>query len=101
VHNLLDNAVAWGGGRPIDVRLRGGELTVRDRGPGFDPGELGQVFDRFFRGAHARDRPGSGLGLSIVRQVAESHGGTVSADTAEGGGAQVVLRLPLAAGARG
>ncbi len=99
VHNLLDNAVAWGGGRPIDVRLRDGELIVRDRGPGFDPEEVGQVFDRFFRGAHARDRPGSGLGLSIVRQVAESHGGTVAASNAEGGGAQVVLRLPLAAAA--
>jgi two-component system sensor histidine kinase MprB len=52
------------------------------------------VFDRFFRGAHARLRPGSGLGLSIVRQVAEAHAGTVAARNAEGGGAEVVLRLP-------
>jgi len=94
LHNLLDNAVTWGGGRPVDVRLRPGELVVRDRGPGFAPDEVGQVFDRFFRGAHARDRPGSGLGLSIVRQVAESHGGTVEARNADGGGAEVVLRLP-------
>ncbi len=94
LHNLLDNAVAWGAGRPIDVRLRPGELVVRDRGPGFEPDEVGQVFDRFFRGAHARDRPGSGLGLSIVRQVAEAHGGTVEARNADGGGAEVILRLP-------
>ncbi len=101
LHNLLDNAVTWGGGRPIDVRLGGGELVVRDRGPGFAPGEVGQVFDRFFRGALARDRPGSGLGLSIVRQVAESHGGSVEARNADGGGAEVILRLPEPAPAGG
>jgi two-component system sensor histidine kinase MprB len=94
VHNLLDNAVAWGGGRPIDVGLAGGALRVRDRGPGFAPQELPHVFDRFFRGAHARDRPGSGLGLSIVRQVAESHGGAAEAANAPDGGAELLLRLP-------
>ena len=95
VNNLLDNAVKWNGtGRPIEVRLREGELTVRDHGPGFAPGELEHVFDRFFRGARARDKAGSGLGLAIVRQIAEAHGGTAGAANAEGGGALLSLRLP-------
>jgi two-component system sensor histidine kinase MprB len=96
VNNLLDNAVKWNAsGRPIDVRLRpDGELTVRDRGPGFAPDELGHVFDRFFRGAESRERSGSGLGLAIVRQVAETHGGAVEAHNAPDGGAVLTLRLP-------
>jgi two-component system sensor histidine kinase MprB len=96
VNNLLDNAVRFSPpGAPVEIRLRDGRLTVRDRGPGFDPGELDHVFDRFFRGARARDRSGSGLGLAIVRQVAESHGGSVSAANATDGGAVVTLTLPL------
>jgi two-component system sensor histidine kinase MprB len=96
VNNLLDNAVRFSPpGAPVEIRLREGRLTVRDRGPGFEPGELDHVFDRFFRGAHARERSGSGLGLAIVRQVAESHGGSVSAANAPGGGALVTLTLPL------
>jgi two-component system sensor histidine kinase MprB len=76
------------------VRLVDGALTVRDRGPGFDPAELPNVFDRFFRGAGARERNGFGLGLAIVRQVADSHDGSVEAGNADGGGAVVTLRLP-------
>jgi two-component system sensor histidine kinase MprB len=93
VNNLLDNAVKFNAaGRPIDVRLTGGRLTVRDRGPGFGDDELEHVFDRFFRGAHTRARSGSGLGLAIVRQVAETHGGAVHA----AGGAMLTLELPVA-----
>jgi two-component system, OmpR family, sensor histidine kinase MprB len=95
VNNLLDNATTWGTpGTAIDVRLADGALAVRDRGPGFDPDELPKVFDRFFRGAGARERSGFGLGLAIVRQVADSHGGSVEATNADRGGATVVLRLP-------
>jgi K+-sensing histidine kinase KdpD len=54
------------------------------------------VFDRFFRGANARDRQGSGLGLAIVRQVAVQHGGSVSASNAPDGGAIFALHLPAA-----
>ena len=71
-----------------------GELTVRDRGPGIAPADLPYVFDRFYRAASARGVPGSGLGLSIVRQVAESHGGTARAESAPGGGTLIRLRLP-------
>ena len=97
INNLLDNAAKWNEpGRPIDVRMRDAELVIRDRGPGFDPAELPHVFDRFFRGGRSRERAGSGLGLAIVRQVAESHSGTVFAANAPDGGAVLTLRLPLA-----
>jgi two-component system sensor histidine kinase MprB len=94
--NLLDNAAKWSSRTGlVEVSLRGGELTVRDHGPGIDPGDLPFVFDRFYRSTSARGLPGSGLGLAIVRQVAESHGGRVTAETAEEGGARFCLRLPV------
>jgi two-component system sensor histidine kinase MprB len=96
VANLLDNAAKWSPpGAAVEVRLRGGELTVRDHGPGIAAADRPRVFDRFFRSDDARGRPGSGLGLAIVRAVAESHGGAVSAEQAEGGGTLLRLRLPL------
>jgi two-component system, OmpR family, sensor histidine kinase MprB len=97
VNNLLDNAVKFAGtAAPIEVRLAGGELAIRDHGPGIDPDELPHVFDRFFRGARSRSLPGSGLGLAIVRQVVERHAGSVSAAPAPGGGTIVRLWIPLA-----
>jgi len=93
VSNLLDNAAKHGDGR-VEVVLSGGELTVRDHGPGIAPEDLPFVFDRFYRAAEARGRPGSGLGLAIVRQAAEAHGGAVHAGAAPGGGAQLTLTLP-------
>ena len=67
VDNLLDNAAKYGGeGSVVDVALRGGELSVRDHGPGIPAADRPHVFDRFYRGATARGRPGSGLGLAIV-----------------------------------
>jgi two-component system sensor histidine kinase MprB len=96
VRNLLDNAAKFGPpGGPVEVRLQAGELTVRDHGPGIPPGDLPRVFDRFYRAASARGVPGSGLGLSIVRQVAAGHGGTVRAEQAAGGGTLVRFRLPV------
>ncbi len=67
---------------------------MRDHGPGISEADVPHVFDRFYRGAEARGRPGSGLGLAIVRQVAEQHGGRVSAQSAPGGGTVMRLRLP-------
>jgi two-component system, OmpR family, sensor histidine kinase MprB len=94
VANLLDNALKWSPpGEPVDVRVRDGVITVRDRGPGFAAEDLPHVFDRFYRAPSARGLPGSGLGLAIVRQAAEAHGGTVRAENAEGGGARLTLSL--------
>jgi two-component system sensor histidine kinase MprB len=95
VTNLLDNAAKWSpAGGSVEVVLRDGALTVRDHGPGIAPEDLPRVFDRFYRAAAARGRAGSGLGLAIVRQVAEGHAGTVSAEAAPGGGALLRLALP-------
>jgi two-component system sensor histidine kinase MprB len=94
IRNLLDNAVKWcPPDQPIEVRVADGEVVVRDHGPGIGDEDLPHVFDRFYRASSARGLPGSGLGLAIVRQVAEAHGGSVSAERADGGGARLRLRL--------
>ena len=94
IANLLENAVKWSpeGGK-VDVELEGGELLVRDHGPGIDPEDLDRVFDRFYRAPAARSVPGSGLGLAIVRQVVDEHGGSVSAENAPDGGARFRVRF--------
>jgi two-component system, OmpR family, sensor histidine kinase MprB len=90
VGNLLENAAKFDDGdTPIDVHVRDGRVTVLDRGPGIDAGDADRVFDRFYRAGAARGLPGSGLGLSIVQDVAQTHGGTVFAGTRPGGGAAV------------
>jgi two-component system sensor histidine kinase MprB len=98
--NLLDNAVKHGPPEgPVGVRVCANgnglaEVIVDDRGPGIPPEERAHAFDRFWRSDEARGLPGSGLGLAIVRHVAETHGGSVSAGEAPGGGARMCLRLP-------
>jgi len=99
VWNLLENAGKWSGdGGSVEISLVGGELEVRDHGPGFADEDRPLVFDRFYRSDAARAMPGAGLGLAIVREVAEAHGGTVEAENAQGGGA--LLRLSLNGAAR-
>jgi two-component system, OmpR family, sensor histidine kinase MprB len=94
VANLLDNAAKWSPqDEPIDVIVRDGEVVVRDRGPGIPLEDVDRIFDRFYRSPSARGLPGSGLGLAIVRQIAERHGGRVTAERPGNGGA--LLRLTL------
>jgi two-component system sensor histidine kinase MprB len=100
VLNLLDNAAKWsppGGLVRLQLRPVGdgsAVLQVADAGPGIADADLPHVFDRFYRSAHARTMPGSGLGLAIVKQVAERHGGSVSAGRAPEGGALLTIHLP-------
>jgi two-component system, OmpR family, sensor histidine kinase MprB len=97
VANLLDNAAKFADGTAprVEVRLTAaGVLTVRDHGPGVPAAAIPHVFDRFYRADQARALPGSGLGLAIVRQVAGSHGGSVTLANAESGGAVATLTLP-------
>lgn len=95
VINLLDNAIKFSPPEgSVDIDLDGGELTVRDHGPGIAPEELSHVFERFWRSTSARSLPGSGLGLSIVARTVQQAGGAVALRPAPGGGTAAVLRLP-------
>ena len=95
VTNLLDNAAKWSPPLGmVTVRLTAGDLVVADEGHGIADEDLPHVFDRFYRSSDARTMPGSGLGLSIVRQVAERHGGSVRVARAPSGGAAFHLLLP-------
>jgi two-component system, OmpR family, sensor histidine kinase MprB len=94
IWNLVENAAKWSdGGGSVDLEISGGEITVRDHGPGVPEADRPFIFDRFYRSDAARSQPGSGLGLAIVRQIAESHGGRVDVENAEGGGARFRLVL--------
>jgi two-component system, OmpR family, sensor histidine kinase MprB len=97
VHNLIDNACKFSDpATPVDVEVTGTVVEVRDRGAGVTAAEAELVFDRFYRAAAARSQPGSGLGLSIVRQIAQMHGGTVELLARDGGGTIARLTLPAA-----
>ncbi|GAB2670518.1 HAMP domain-containing sensor histidine kinase [Gordonia jinhuaensis] len=100
VLNILDNAAKWSPpGSPVRVTLQqvdplNAELVVEDAGPGIPPDERDLVFERFYRSTASRSMPGSGLGLAIVRQVVVKHGGSVSAEASQLGGALLRIRMP-------
>ena len=98
-HNLLDNAVKYAPpGAQIQVALKVGdhgvEVSVRDTGPGFLTDELGDLPKRFARGANTQSIVGSGLGLTIAKEVIEAHGGALHISNNPGGGACVSLLFP-------
>lgn len=98
--NLVENACKFDtSGGPIDVDVtRAGEtvaVRVSDRGPGVPTDQFEKIFDRFHRTDATRSMPGSGLGLSIVRDVVAAHGGSVTAANRPGGGAVIGFDLPL------
>lgn len=92
VANLLDNAAKWTpAGGAVVVALDDEALTVADDGPGIDPADLPRVFERFYRAPAARGMPGAGLGLAIVRKVADAHGWQATASNAGDRGARFGL----------
>jgi two-component system sensor histidine kinase QseC len=96
LENLVSNALVHGppGGKvSIALRRRGSvaELSVRDEGPGPGPHHSARVFERFWRAPEASDRPGSGLGLSIVSAIVDRHGGQISVH-----GSTFTVSLPIA-----
>jgi signal transduction histidine kinase len=103
--NLIENATTHGGGLDTLVLRRvDGAMVFEalDRGPGFLPGEQARVFESFYQrpGAAPREKGALGLGLTLVKRIAEAHGGRAFAKNREGGGASVGMELPVK-GARG
>lgn len=99
VTNLLTNAIKFtpaGGRTRLEVAPAGrmARLTLTDTGLGISPEELRHVFDRFWRGAVARDTPGSGIGLAVVAELVRVHRGTIHAASKPGGGSTFELLLP-------
>jgi two-component system sensor histidine kinase MprB len=93
IGNLVDNAIKWSPpGGQVRVVVAAGEVAVSDEGPGIPAADLPFVFDRFYRSPTARALPGSGLGLAIVRQIAETHGGRITAEPLPHG---LCMRLSL------
>ena len=96
--NLVDNALKYGQRAEIAVADGPARLTliVRDHGPGIPAAELEKVFEPFYRleGSRSRDTGGSGLGLSIARNIARAHGGELTLRNHPQGGLEAVLELP-------
>jgi signal transduction histidine kinase len=96
--NLLDNAVKYGAGQAVRVRLfSSGKavcLEVADEGPGIAPEDIEHLFVPFYRGKSARHLQGSGVGLSLVKSIADKYGGSVRVESQPGDGATAWLTLP-------
>ncbi len=93
IRNLVDNAVKYAPEGPIQIRAEHGRIAVHDAGLGIAAEERAFVFDRFYRSPRARERTGNGIGLAIVQQVAEAHGGSTWVATSPLGGAEVGLEI--------
>lgn len=102
LRNLLINAAKHAPGSNVTLRVQADgagtlEIAVEDGGPGFEPADVPHLFEPFYRGGRAKDDQvqGSGLGLSLVKKIAEAHGGKVEAANRAEGGAMVRMLLPL------
>ncbi len=98
--NLVDNARKYSTGVRIEAHERQHGsipeviLSVQDRGPGIDPEDLSHIFEPFYRGRNANQVHGTGLGLSVVKQVIESHGGRITVESNAGNGSCFTIYLP-------
>jgi signal transduction histidine kinase len=103
--NLLANAMKYSGeSRDIDLRLKSADgqatIEVEDRGVGIEVDEQMRIFERFYRIPSSGNQriPGTGLGLTLVRHIAEGHGGVVTVESTVGGGSLFAIHLPLESG---
>jgi two-component system phosphate regulon sensor histidine kinase PhoR len=104
--NLLDNAVKYSDAvKEITVRVHSSRthamVDITDRGIGIAPADQSRIFDRFYRPSSTRQRPGFGLGLSLVRELMQAHGGRVEVTSAVGAGSTFRVILGVPAFARG
>ena len=99
IGNVISNAIKYGPGKPITVDLKAKDgkatLVVQDRGIGIPADDLSRVFGRFERTTISHNYGGLGLGLYIANQVIEQHEGSIRAENRSGGGARIVIELPL------
>jgi PAS domain S-box-containing protein len=105
IGNVISNAIKYGAGKPIGIELKARDgkamLVVEDRGIGIPTEDLSRIFGRFERTTISNNYGGLGLGLYIAHQVVEQHDGTIRAESRAGGGARIVIELPLIANADG
>ncbi len=98
IRQLLDNALKYSPPRSMIQIVAAGngavEISVRNSGSVIPGPEAARVFDRFYRGAEARNIPGTGMGLAIVREIVRAHGGTVGVSSSAGAGTAFTLSLP-------
>jgi signal transduction histidine kinase len=100
ISNLLDNAIKFTpAGGTVDISLHSENdtsvvLAVKDTGIGISEADLAHVFDRFYRGDPSRPQVGSGLGLSLVKAIANAHGGSINAVSTLGEGSTFSVTLP-------
>jgi signal transduction histidine kinase len=101
LRNLLSNALKHGAGAPVHLRASVGadsrvEIRVVDQGPGIDAADLPHIFEPFYRGRRATSEQiqGTGLGLSLVKKIAEAHDGSIEVTSRPGQGATFLLQLP-------
>jgi protein-histidine pros-kinase len=102
VTNLLSNAVKYGQGKPVEISLEqdsngAAQLSVRDHGIGIAPENQARIFQRFERLVSSRNYAGFGLGLWIVRQIMEAHGGTIHVWSQPGAGSTFTVQFPRTA----
>ena len=102
IYNLVDNAIKFtdaGGKVAVSIKTKPGEIAwvVQDTGIGISPLDLPRIFEPFFRpgGSRSGQHKGSGLGLTIVKSIAERHGGRVKAESQLGKGSTFTLTIPL------
>ena len=99
--NLIENAIKYGGGAPVDVRVEASDgmcqLSVQDHGPGIDPRHIPRLTERFYRvdAGASRAAGGTGLGLAIVKHIVARHRGRLGIESTPGQGARFKAAIPL------